>query len=926
MPLSQDYISFDSYTTAQRNAITPPAGTALYNSDTNTIDIYSGSVWIAGTTTNTTSLPNLSTVGTITSGIWNGTIINPTYGGTGINNGAFTITLAGNLTTTGAFNTTLAAQASIITTLPPVATTLVGKTGTAVAAQVPFYADTNQITTSANFTYIDNGKTSFGAVSNTGTYLAIGSITRNTAGTVMTLNSGGANNRIEFWQSSLGLGFLIGIINAPNGQFAIASNQSANGISITVDNNGGGVNIGGGIVITSKFGVSGNTIAASWTLSGIQSRFDAATYTDSGTAGTRASGVANSFAIPTFAGTNAVTITTAATVYIDGAPAAGTNMTLTNSYPLWVGSGNTRLENGGLVSNAAAGFQFIKVNGSAAKGAFGSLEITSSFGSGVTSNNLFVSGFGNFNNGGTNFTRATANTALVIGSTAAVDNFFEIWSSTTAGASWIIGGNNLIFETHAGLITAAINQATGNWTIGSGSTFSSNLQIGKALSAASWTTNGITTRFDAFTFTDTDTAGTRASATIVSIAASTLASTNAVTVTDSASLYIAGAPVQGTNMTLTNTWGLWNAGTVRQDGNATFNGKVGIGIAPAANAMLGITASGIANAIVATSATSLSTALFTQTGSAGGTVTIGYTGTGSGPFSASTSLIVTNNGTSATPNNTAISATSNTTNTGTNIGLIASASGGTTNYAIQVTGAIVPSVTNTYDLGTSSLKFGNAYFAGTTTQFGTITVGVWNGTTIAIANGGTGQITKTAAFDALSPLTTKGDIVVFNGTNNVRQPVGTNGQLLFADSTQTTGLRFGFKSQTQSTPADPATTTSLVGVMMGLAATITPTASGNIIIVICGDTDNSGKNDGCAIQIRYGTGTAPTNGAALTGTAIGSKPITFDSAGGTVFPISVNAVVNGLTAGTAVWVDISLTALTGGTARVRNLSISIIEV
>lgn len=51
---------------------------------------------------------SLTSVGTIGTGTWQGTLISPTYGGTGVNNGAYTITLggninlAGNLTTTGA--------------------------------------------------------------------------------------------------------------------------------------------------------------------------------------------------------------------------------------------------------------------------------------------------------------------------------------------------------------------------------------------------------------------------------------------------------------------------------------------------------------------------------------------------------------------------------------------------------------------------------------------------------------------------------------------------------------------------------------------------------------------------------------------------------------------------------------------------------
>lgn len=62
--------------------------------------------------------------------------------------------------------------------------------------------------------------------------------------------------------------------------------------------------------------------------------------------------------------------------------------------------------------------------------------------------------------------------------------------------------------------------------------------------------------------------------------------------------------------------------------------------------------------------------------------------------------------------------------------------------------------------------------------------------TVAIANGGTGQTSKTPAFDALSPLTTKGDLIVYNGTNNVRAGVGANGSVLVADSAQASGVKW----------------------------------------------------------------------------------------------------------------------------------------
>lgn len=61
-----------------------------------------------------------------------------------------------------------------------------------------------------------------------------------------------------------------------------------------------------------------------------------------------------------------------------------------------------------------------------------------------------------------------------------------------------------------------------------------------------------------------------------------------------------------------------------------------------------------------------------------------------------------------------------------------------------------------------------------------ITGGTISGLTapMAIADGGTGQITKTAAFDGLSPLTSQGDILTHDGTNNVRLARGGAGKYL----------------------------------------------------------------------------------------------------------------------------------------------------
>lgn len=63
--------------------------------------------------------------------------------------------------------------------------------------------------------------------------------------------------------------------------------------------------------------------------------------------------------------------------------------------------------------------------------------------------------------------------------------------------------------------------------------------------------------------------------------------------------------------------------------------------------------------------------------------------------------------------------------------------------------------------------------------------------TLGINRGGTGQTTAIAAFDALAPTSTKGDLIAHDGTDNVRVPVGgTDGHVLTVDSTTATGLKW----------------------------------------------------------------------------------------------------------------------------------------
>lgn len=129
-------------------------------------------------------------------------------------------------------------------------------------------------------------------------------------------------------------------------------------------------------------------------------------------------------------------------------------------------------------------------------------------------------------------------------------------------------------------------------SIGANATPLGLLSIGSAQSSAAWGLGGINFQTVAATYTDTSTAasGTATNAVANSFGIPTFAATNAtVTMTNAANLYVAGVPVAGTNVTLTNAFAIWSdAGTNRFDGSSIF----GTTITPQANdgAALGTTA------------------------------------------------------------------------------------------------------------------------------------------------------------------------------------------------------------------------------------------------------------------------------------------------------------------------------------------------
>jgi len=132
----------------------------------------------------------------------------------------------------------------------------------------------------------------------------------------------------------------------------------------------------------------------------------------------------------------------------------------------------------------------------------------------------------------------------------------------------------------------------------------------------------------------------------------------------------------------------------------------------------------------------------------------------------------------------------------------------------------------------------------------------------------------------------------------------------------------GLGAYLQTTPGNPSPTTSTSGVMMGLGATctFTPKTTGRMLLFLNGNFYNSTANFSTA-QAYYGSGAAPSNGAAPTGTGFGTVSA---EQGTNEVPFSNGGVVTGLSNGVTYWVDERLTA-TGGTATLNNFNCSAIE-
>ena len=118
-----------------------------------------------------------------------------------------------------------------------------------------------------------------------------------------------------------------------------------------------------------------------------------------------------------------------------------------------------------------------------------------------------------------------------------------------------------------------------------------------------------------------------------------------------------------------------------------------------------------------------------------------------------------------------------------------SISGTYPNFTITSNDQYVGTVTSVSGTGTVN----GISLSGTVTSSGSLTLGgaLSNVSlttqvtgTLPIANGGTGQTTASAAFNALSPVTSTGDLIIGNGANSsTRLPIGANNYVLTSNGT-----------------------------------------------------------------------------------------------------------------------------------------------
>ena len=140
-------------------------------------------------------------------------------------------------------------------------------------------------------------------------------------------------------------------------------------------------------------------------------------------------------------------------------------------------------------------------------------------------------------------------------------------------------------------------------------------------------------------------------------------------------------------------------------------------------------------------------------------------------------------------------------------------------------------------------------------------------------------------------------------------------------------LLFAFSAYANSNQVElhSFSSTSTNEQMCGFNGTITPNGSGEIAIVVSGSAYVQDAGNNCFLNIRYGTGTPPKAGDAVTGTVIGAKQVAVGNAAAASIGFTLNAIVpNRLEKGKTYWFDVGMSTQ-GDFSQIGTCSMSIVE-
>lgn len=255
------------YLTSLSGAVISVSGT------TNRITSTGGATPVIDISASYVGQASITTLGTISTGTWNGSLITGTYGGTGVNNGSNTITLAGNLATSGAFALTLTTSGTTNVTLPT-SGTLVNNAVTTLSSLVSIGTITTGvwngtvITGTYGGTGVNNGASTITLGGSLTTSGAFGTTITVTGTTTVTLPTSGTlvNTAVTTLSSLVSIGTITtGVWNGT----VITGQYGGTGVA----NTGKTITLGGSLITSGAFdttitvtGTTGVTLPTSGTL------------------------------------------------------------------------------------------------------------------------------------------------------------------------------------------------------------------------------------------------------------------------------------------------------------------------------------------------------------------------------------------------------------------------------------------------------------------------------------------------------------------------------------------------------------------------------------------------------------------------------------------------------------------------------------